>query len=442
MSQVSFPDGLTNRDCEKQVSDRPPLPFVPLATSTGEDSVFKGTGEPRQLEIKLSEDLKMPKNIFDGGTPEQFLYHIQQTLDILRKKLLIRWDSCETTRKEKYALWKSTRQEWRALKLSLASATTDADDRNSASHDSGHRDSRARRSEHTDTDETGMDSHDRGIHRGADARRLEELRVQKFSFRKNYKEAIAQQQDVMVEVFNTYDSLLSEAQRGEWTKIVKDLCHSDTYVTRRNKPREGPRGLTREAFYDCIHAHLLTVFAHDAAEQERHYLQCCVKKSLKISIRQFISRMSQLNGYLSMLPCLYDSEYAINTTCRMDKPFSESELAQIVLDAVPAIWRSQYNINHKTVPTDLHSLLTDLEKVERYVEATRAQEQRSQKKNEKGKSGTPTNNKPRNAGIKRNASSESSIPRKKAKSTKMCQLCQKYGGASTTHNTNKVIILL
>ena len=112
MSQVSFPDGLTNRDCEKQVSDRPPLPFVPLATSTREDSVFKGTGEPRQLEIKLSEDLKMPKNIFDGGTPEQFLYHIQQMLDILRKKLLVRWDSCETTRKEKYALWKSTRQEW------------------------------------------------------------------------------------------------------------------------------------------------------------------------------------------------------------------------------------------------------------------------------------------------------------------------------------------
>ena len=76
MPQVSFPEGLTNRDCEKQMSDRPPLPFVPLATSTSEDSVFKWTGEPRQLEIKLSKDLKMPKNIFDGGTPEQFLYHI------------------------------------------------------------------------------------------------------------------------------------------------------------------------------------------------------------------------------------------------------------------------------------------------------------------------------------------------------------------------------
>ena len=94
------------------MSNRPPLPFVPLATSTSEDSVFKGTRETQQLEIKLSKDLKMPKNIFDGRTPEQFLYHIQQTLDILRKKLLVRWDSCETTQKEKYALWKATRQEW------------------------------------------------------------------------------------------------------------------------------------------------------------------------------------------------------------------------------------------------------------------------------------------------------------------------------------------
>ena len=156
----------------------------------------------------------------------------------------------------------------------------------------------------------------------------------------------------MVEVFDLYDSLLSEAQRGQWTKIVKDLCHSDTYVTRRNKPKTGPRGLTREAFHDCIHAHLLTVFSHDAAEQERHYLQCCVKKTPKMTIRLFMSCMSQLNSYIATLPCLYDSEYTISMTCRLNKPFTESELAQIVLDAVPATWRSQYNINHTTVPTD------------------------------------------------------------------------------------------
>ena len=86
---------------------------------------------------------------------------------------------------------------------------------------------------------------------------------------------------------------------------------------------------------------------------------------------------------------------------------------------------------------DLLLLLTDLEKIQHHVEATRAQEQRSQKKNEKGKSGTPNNNNPRVAGTKRNASSELPIPRKKQKSTKMCQLCQKYGGKPTTHNTKE-----
>ena len=134
----------------------------------------------------------------------------------------------------------------------------------------------------------------------------------------------------MIEVFDTYGTLLSEAYCSEWTKIIKDLCHNNVYMSCQNKPKEGPRGLTQEAFHDCIHAHLLTVFSHDAAEQERHYLQCCVKKSPKISIHQFITRMSRLNGYITMLPCLYDSKYAINMTCRLDKPFTESELAQIV----------------------------------------------------------------------------------------------------------------
>ena len=113
--------------------------------------------------------------------------------------------------------------------------------------------------------------------------------VEKFSLRKNFQEMVTQQMDVMLEVFDTCGTLLSEAYHGEWTKIVKDLCHSDMYMSRRNKPKEGPRGMTQKAFYGCIHAHLLTVFSHDAAEQERHYLQCCVKKSPKISIRQFIT---------------------------------------------------------------------------------------------------------------------------------------------------------
>ena len=230
MPQVSFPEGLTNRDCEKQMSDRPPLPFVPLATSTGEDGVFKGTGETQQVKIKLTEDLKMPKNTFDGGTPEQFLYHIQLTLDLLRRKLLVHWDSWELKRKEKYALLKSKREECRKLKLSLASGKPSVDDQSKASHDSENRDSRTPSDERTDTDKTGTDLHEEETTPTTDAKRLEDLTVEKFSLRKNFQETVAQQQDVMLEVFDTYGTLLSEAYRGEWMKIVKDLCLSDMYI--------------------------------------------------------------------------------------------------------------------------------------------------------------------------------------------------------------------
>ena len=106
MPQVSFFDGLKNCNCEKQMSDHPPFPFVPLATPTREDRVFKGTGESQHMKIKLTEDLKMPKNTFNGGTPEQFLYHIQLMLDLLCRKLLVCWDSWESKQKEKYTLWK------------------------------------------------------------------------------------------------------------------------------------------------------------------------------------------------------------------------------------------------------------------------------------------------------------------------------------------------
>jgi len=113
--QYTLPEGLTNRNCEKSVSDRPPLPFMPLTTSNSEDAVLKNMGELHQLKIKVSEDLKVPKSIYDGGTPEQFLYHIQQTLDI-RKILFTRWDSLEIIRKEKYANLQSLRGELENLK--------------------------------------------------------------------------------------------------------------------------------------------------------------------------------------------------------------------------------------------------------------------------------------------------------------------------------------
>ena len=80
--------------------DCPPLPFVQPVSPVSEDGVFQNTGEPRQIKLKLSKDLKMPKSIYQGGTPEQLVYHLQQMLAILRKKLLKEVESLGTTKKE------------------------------------------------------------------------------------------------------------------------------------------------------------------------------------------------------------------------------------------------------------------------------------------------------------------------------------------------------
>ena len=81
-------------------------------------------------------------------------------------------------------LKKLKQKECQKLKLLLASGKPSADDQNKASHDSGHRDSQARHSERRDTDETGMDSHNREEQQKVDAKCLEDLKVEKFFLRR------------------------------------------------------------------------------------------------------------------------------------------------------------------------------------------------------------------------------------------------------------------
>jgi hypothetical protein len=48
--------------------------------------------------------------------------------------------------------------------------------------------------------------------------------------------------------------------------------------------------------------HLLTVFPNNAAEQERYYITNVLKKPQRVSIRQFVQRVEQLNSYIAQLP--------------------------------------------------------------------------------------------------------------------------------------------
>ncbi len=56
--------------------------------------------------------------------------------------------------------------------------------------------------------------------------------------------------------------------------------------------RKKPRGLLRKAFDDCVMFHLLAMFPHNAAEQERYYLTYMLKKPQHVGMHQFVSLCS------------------------------------------------------------------------------------------------------------------------------------------------------
>jgi hypothetical protein len=79
--------------------------------------------------------------------------------------------------------------------------------------------------------------------------------------------------------------------------------------------------------------------------------------------------MGVLNDYVKHLPTLKDSSKAVPTMKKGNIPFSEADLATIVLSSVLMSWQNQYKFNHSTVPESTSTLLPDLEAIEQVMVA-------------------------------------------------------------------------
>ncbi len=178
-------------------------------------------------------------------------------------------------------------------------------------------------------------------------------------------------------------------------------------------------------FNDCAMFHLLTAFPINAAEQEKYYVTNMLKKPQCINVRQFVRRVEQLNAYIAQIPCFYYSPHANASTKPKDVLFTEAELGAHVLQMCPLQWQDQYNMNEKGMtPMDMRLLLTSLEAIKcicTYEKGKSESSEKSSKKDEKGKKRPGTN-------------STARVP-KKTCIEKHCDLCKKYGGAYTMHNT-------
>jgi hypothetical protein len=232
-------------------------------------------------------------------------------------------------------------------------------------------------------------------------------------------------------MFVFYSNLLSPESKYTWNKIISEQTESDPYINLQGDTLEGPRGMSRESFNNCVMFHLLTTFPINVTEQEKYYITNVLKKPQHINVRQFVRRVEQLNAYIAQMPCFYYSPHANASTKPEKVPFTEAELGAHVLHMCPLIWQDQYNLNMKgMMPMDMHLLLTSLEAIEcicTYEKGKSDNFEKSDKssnKGEKGKKRPGTNSMGR-------------VPKKVhfEKFEKHCKLCKKHGGAHTTHNT-------
>ncbi len=87
------------------------------------------------------------------------------------------------------------------------------------------------------------------------------------------------------QMFTFYSNLFSPESKYSWNKIVSKQTESDPFVNLQGVSLEGPRGMSRKSFHDCIMFHLLTVFPINAAEQKKYYIKNVLKKPQRINIR-------------------------------------------------------------------------------------------------------------------------------------------------------------
>jgi hypothetical protein len=288
------------------------------------------------LKIKLSDGTVFSMGIFAKGTPEEYLQHIIAVLRLIDQKGLC--VQCKKHAKE----MKTTAATLMALK----------------------RKSNGPRKEDSDEDPEALE---------LETKLTQELLS---TASKQYNEAVGATYELL-------RNLLAGEPQTQWDRIVREMHERDSWAGPNGEKQDGKRPKGFKAFKDCLELLKLTVFSADAAEKQRYYIQQGIRKPQRATVRQFISRVEVLNGYLKYLPTLKNSPRAVATTKEGNIPFEEADLALIMLAALPIAWQHQYNLAHSTVPESPRALLADLENIERVM-----LERYSEKQHSKDKAGT------------------------------------------------------
>jgi hypothetical protein len=347
----SVPEGLKPQEC-KRTKLREPLPVPNIPTK---DEVQEEVTKLRNLEIKTTIEkdttLNFPVSVWhENGAWEAFLMHVMAVLDAIKKHGHFQdYKKAEKVHKEAKKAIKSSRA---ALSLLDGTGTKAKRFCKKKAREAVEKalakalDSESEAKEAKEATEVNNDSMKAGF--------LEDLEKAKQGAQSTAKGAMTAATSKM---FTFYSNLLSPESKYSWNKIVGKQTKSDPYVNLQDDSLEGPKGMPRELFNDCVMFHLLTAFPINAAEQEKYYIS-----NVFINVRQFVRCVEQLNAYIAQMPCFYYSPNANASTKPEKVPFTEAELGAHVLHMCPLQWQDQFNMKEKgMMPMDMRLLLTLLE---------------------------------------------------------------------------------
>jgi hypothetical protein len=125
-------------------------------------------------------------------------------------------------------------------------------------------------------------------------------------------------------VYDLFRKTLKEDPELQWDRIVDDMHAKDPWEDLRGAKHDGLRVKSVASLWECIDFHKLTVYSVDAAERQRFYMLCNLKKPAKSSIRSHVTWMETLNKYLGLLPTIKNSPQAVASTELGNVPFNKT----------------------------------------------------------------------------------------------------------------------
>jgi hypothetical protein len=85
-------------------------------------------------------------------------------------------------------------------------------------------------------------------------------------------------------VYELFRKTLKEDPELQWDRIVTAMHTKDPWEDLKGVKHEGIRGKSSKSLWECIDFHKRTIYSIDAAEQQRLYILCHLKKPAKSSI--------------------------------------------------------------------------------------------------------------------------------------------------------------